>query len=81
MTPAPLSLESGSVETKTYDGQSSAVVESVSFAGLKNGEALSEDIDYSATAEFANAAAGPDKEAMITVALEKNDKKLKLFQL
>ena len=74
INPAPLTIRDGAIATKPYDGSPEAAVESVTFNGLQNWEALEKDTDYKATAAFTDANAGTDKEATITVVLEKTDK-------
>ena len=74
ITPAPLTLASGAIAAKTYDGTTGTAVESVSFAGLQNNEALIKDTDYTAAAAFTDAAAGDDKAATLTVNLMANPK-------
>ena len=74
ITPAPLTLADGAIAAKTYDGTTGTAVESVSFAGLQNNEALIKDTDYTAAAAFTDAAAGDDKAAAITVKLMANAK-------
>ncbi|WP_270507152.1 leucine-rich repeat protein [Eubacterium limosum] len=74
ITPAPLTLAGGAIAAKTYDGTTGTAVESVSFAGLQNNEALIKDTDYTAAAAFKDAAAGDDKAATLTVNLMANDK-------
>ena len=74
ITPAPLTLAGGAIVAKTYDGTTGAAVESVTFAGLQNNEALIKDTDYTAAAAFTDAAAGDDKAATLTVNLMANDK-------
>ena len=74
ITPAPLTLAGGAIAAKTYDGTTGTAVESVSFAGLQNNEALIKDTDYTAAAAFTDAAAGDDKAATLTVNLMANPK-------
>ena len=58
---APLTIGSVDVQSKTYDGTTAATVTGVSFKGLVNGEALAMGVDYTATADFADASAGTGK--------------------
>ena len=74
ITPAPLTLASGAIAAKTYDGTTGTAVESVSFAGLQKDETLIKDTDYTAAAAFTDAAAGDDKAATLTVNLMANPK-------
>lgn len=67
--PAEISIASATVQDKTYDGNTTATVESVTFDNLVNGESLSLGTDYNATAVFENANAGESKSATVTVAL------------
>ena len=54
---APLTITGVDVQSKTYDGTTAATVTGVSFKGLVNGEALAMGVDYTATADFADASA------------------------
>ena len=67
--PAEISIASATVQDKTYDGNTTATVESVTFDNLVNGESLSLGTDYTATAVFDDANAGTDKSATVTVTL------------
>ena len=58
---APLTITGVDVQSKTYDGTTAATVTGVSFKGLVNGEALAMGVDYTATADFADASAGTGK--------------------
>lgn len=69
VSPAEISIASATVQDKTYDGNTTATVESVTFDNLVNGESLSLGTDYNATAVFENANAGESKSATVTVAL------------
>ncbi|MDR0711612.1 MAG: YDG domain-containing protein, partial [Prevotellaceae bacterium] len=53
-----VSIESFSIESKTYDGTTDARVSSVTFGGLVNEESLAAEEDYTATAQFASKNAG-----------------------
>ena len=46
ITAAPLTITGATVTAKTYDGNDSATVTDVTFSGLKNGETLTFDADY-----------------------------------
>ena len=46
ITQAPLTITGATVTSKTYDGNDSATITAVSFSGLKNGETLTADVDY-----------------------------------
>ena len=61
IAPAPLTITGVDVQSKTYDGTTAATVTGVSFKGLVNGEALAMGTDYTALADFADAAAGTGK--------------------
>ena len=56
------------MQDKTYDGTTTATVESVTFDNLVNGESLSLGTDYTATAAFNSANAG-SQTATVTVTL------------
>ena len=58
---APLTITGVDVQNKTYDGTTAATITGVSFSGLVNGEALAMGVDYTATADFADASAGTGK--------------------
>ncbi|GHT51150.1 hypothetical protein AGMMS49982_07840 [Bacteroidia bacterium] len=49
---APITVSSSTIDTKPYDGTKGAVVRAVTFSGLKNGETLQNNIDYTAAATF-----------------------------
>ena len=66
---APLTITGVDVQSKTYDGTTAATVTGVSFKGLVNGEALAMGTDYTATADFENAAAGKGKAVSVKVTL------------
>ena len=68
--PAEISIASATVQGKTYDGTTTATVESVEFTGLVNGEGLTPGKDYTATATFADKSAGENKTATVTVELK-----------
>ncbi len=74
---APLTITGVDVQSKTYDGTTAATVTGVSFKGLVNGEALAMGVDYTATADFADASAGTGKSitgkvTLLSSALGKN---------
>ena len=58
---ASVTISQVDVQTKTYDGTTTAVVTGVSFDGLVKGEALAMGTDYTATADFADASVGTGK--------------------
>ena len=58
---APLTITGVDVQTKSYDGTTTAVVTGVSFSGLVNKENLAMGMDYSAVASFTDADAGTGK--------------------
>ena len=66
---APLTITGVDVQSKTYDGTTAATVTGVSFKGLVNGEALAMGVDYTATADFADASAGTGKSITSKVTL------------
>ena len=64
VSPAVISIESATAEDKTYDGNTTATVESVTFTG-----ATLKDTDYTATAAFDSADAKDNQSATVTVTL------------
>lgn len=70
ISPAAISIESATVEDKTYDGNTTATVGTVTFSGLVNNESLTLGTGYTATAAFDNADAGDSKQATVTVTLQ-----------
>lgn len=66
---APLTIDSADVENKTYDGKTDAVVKDVSFAGLKNGETFTKEVDYTLSGAFESPGADPAKKITVIVAL------------
>jgi uncharacterized repeat protein (TIGR02543 family) len=61
---------SATASNKTYDGKRDAEA-TVSFAGLQNGETLTEGVDYTiGSANFADANAGSGKTVAVTVTLK-----------
>lgn len=68
VSPAVISIASATVQGKTYDGNTTATVESVTFDGLVEDDSLSLGTDYTATAEFDSANAG-SQTATVTVTL------------
>lgn len=67
VNPATISIASATVQGKTYDGTTTAIVESVTFTG---GSPV-KDTDYTATAVFNSANAG-SQTATVTVTLNKD---------
>lgn len=67
ITPAELTIKSVALENRAYNGQKNVTVESVTFAGLQNGESLA---DYTATGMMDDANAGENKDVIVTVTLE-----------
>ena len=72
ITPATLTIKSVTLAAKTYDGNTDAKVEGVTFTGMKNNETLDQN-DYTATGEFDSAKAGDNKSVTVTVTLNNND--------
>ena len=70
ISPAEIRITGATLAPKTYDGTTAATVESVTFDGLVNGESLTSDDDYTATATFADPKAGDSKQATVTVTLK-----------
>ena len=66
---AKLDILSVDVQNKAYDGTTAATVTGVTFGGLVNKENLALGIDYTATADFENAAAGKGKAVSVKVTL------------
>lgn len=67
--PAPASISAAKVVDKTYNGKTDGKVTSVTFDGLPEGESLTIEKDYTATAVFADAEIGNDKAVTVTVTL------------
>lgn len=68
--PAELTITGATLASKTYDGNKTGTVNTITFEGLKNSETLTLGTDYTATAEFTDANAGiNDKTAKITAML------------
>ena len=65
--PKPITITSADIEVRSYDGTVGAEVNSVTFDG--NLEDFTYGVDYVATAEFADANAGADKDVTVTVEL------------
>ena len=72
ITKATITIDSASIEDKTYDGTTAATVTGVTFGGLVSGESFVKGTGYTATASFADAAAGTGKTATIRVTLLNN---------
>lgn len=70
ISPVTISIESATVQEKTYDGTPTATVGTVTFTGLVNGESLTSGTDYNATAAFTDKSAGNSKQATVTVELK-----------
>lgn len=66
---APLTINSVTLASKTYDASAIGSVSSVTFNGLQNSETLTINTDFSATCTFENASAGTGKTATGTVSL------------
>lgn len=69
IAPAPLTIQSAVLESKTYDGSTAARVADVKLSGTVSGETLQFHTDYTATAEFSDPNAGENKTAEVTVKL------------
>lgn len=70
ITPAELTIESAAVTSREYiPNDASVAVSGVKFSGLKNGDTLTIDTDYTATGAITNANAGKDKDVTVTVEL------------
>lgn len=70
VSPAEISITGATLTPKTYDGTTTATVESVTFDNLVTGESLSLGTDYTATATFADKNVGDSKSATVTVTLK-----------
>lgn len=68
VNPAEISITGATLTPKTYDGTTTATVESVTFDGLVEDDSLSLNTDYTATAAFNSANAG-GQTATVTVTL------------
>ena len=66
---ATLTIESVELAAKTYDGKTTATVDSVNFGGLVNSETLTKGDDYTVTGTFDTADAGENKTVIGTVTL------------
>ncbi len=69
----PLTIKSAALKPKTYNGDTTAEVDSVTFSGASGDVPLTmgDDNDYTATAEFTDASAGTgNKTATVTVTLK-----------
>lgn len=69
ITPQELAITDVTVGAKPYDGTTTAAVTGVTFNGLVSGETLTKDRDYTVTGNFADAAAGANKDVAVTVKL------------
>lgn len=69
VNPAEISITGATLTPKTYDGNTTATVESVDFTGLVEGDSLTSGTDYTATATFADKNVGNSKSATVTVTL------------
>ena len=68
ITPKTLTVASATIAEKVYDGNKTATVTAVQFSGLAAGEAQPAlTTDYTATAEFADAHAGQDRDVTVKV--------------
>lgn len=69
ISPKELTIADVTVAEKRYDGTMEATVTGVTFNGLVNSETLTKDGDYTVTGNFADAAAGANKDVAVTVKL------------
>ncbi len=69
IAPAPLTIDSATLEPKTYDGSKTASVTNVTLSGMVAGEILKFNTDYTASAEFSDPNVGTGKTADVTVTL------------
>jgi hypothetical protein len=67
ITPVTLTITGATLTPKTYDGQTGATVNGVTFTGFVPNEAFTINTDYTATAAFNTAAAGTGKTVTVTV--------------
>lgn len=70
---APLTITGATIEDKTYDGTTVAMVTSVTFNGLAYGESLTPGTDFTVSGVFDNAYAGTGKIVSITVTALETD--------
>lgn len=70
VTPRVITIVEATVEDKVCDGTTKATVGSVTLSGLAQAEMLMPGVDFAATAEFLDANAGVDKDAVVTVSLK-----------
>ena len=70
ITPALLTVQSATVNSKTYNGTKNADVSEVNFGGLVSGETLGINTDYEVKAEFDSADAADSRTATVTVTLK-----------
>lgn len=69
ITKKPISINSVTIQSKTYDGTTTATVSNVVFDGLVSGYSLTKDTDYKATATFGDKNVGTNKPFNATVTL------------
>ena len=70
IAPKELTVQSATVNSKTYDGTKNADVSEVNFNGLVPGDALTRGTDYEVKAEFDSADAADSRTATVTVTLK-----------
>lgn len=66
---APLTIQSMTIEDKSYDGTKKATVSNVVFSGLVKNETLQQETDYTVDAQFDNKEIGNNKEVTAVVDL------------
>lgn len=69
INPADLTITNVTLEAKTYDGNKTGTVQSVTFDGLKDSDTLTSGTDYTAKAEFDDPNVGNGKTATVTITL------------
>ena len=69
VTPRAIAIMSANVQNKMYDGATGAIVSSVGFGDLVDGDLLEFGTDYSYEANFENANVGTGKQVNIVVSL------------
>ena len=82
---APLTITGATIETKTYDGGTTATVSKVTFDGLvkvgESTEELTKDTDYTVEGTFASSNAGEKVDVTVTVKLSDSSETAKNYTL
>ncbi|MBS5793803.1 MAG: S-layer homology domain-containing protein [Clostridiales bacterium] len=69
VTKKPITINSAIVEDKTYDSNTNAVVDNVSFNGLVGGQDLEKGVDYNVSATFNDENVGTNKQVTLNINL------------